>query len=187
MEVKFKIVTLGYIVAEISSETKGFKIGHSSDYGDKFQELLNKFFFIYEIIKEKNTAYFPYYTSVLWEDDRVNYSWTISMNSIDSHINIKIDQLSPSNLGYTEMLIREDIETRKLFDAIYHSLEEMLADFGFVGYKKKWEVGNFPIAEYITLKAARERMDLRHASCLEEEEWRQKLDPEDELGVINMS
>ncbi|GAA4171952.1 hypothetical protein GCM10022218_12830 [Sphingobacterium ginsenosidimutans] len=47
----------------------------------------------------------------------------------------------------------------------------MLADFGFVGYKKRWEVGNFPIAEYITLKAARERMDLRHASCLEEDEY----------------
>lgn len=60
----------------------------------------------------------------------------------------------------------------------------MLADFGFVGYKKRWEVGNFPIAEYITLKAARERMDLRHASCLEEDEWKQKIDPNDELGVI---
>ncbi|PUV26320.1 hypothetical protein [Sphingobacterium athyrii] len=187
MEVKFRIVTLGYIVAEISSETKRFKIGHSSDYGDKFQELLNKFFFIYEIIKEKDVAYFPYSTTVLWEDDRVNYNWTISMNSVDSHINIKIDQLSSSNLDYKEMLIHENIETRKLFDAIYQSLEEMLADFGFVGYKKKWEVGNFPIAEYITLKAARERIDLRHASCLEEDEWKQKMDPNDELGVINIS
>lgn len=187
MEVKFRIVTLGYIVAEISSETKRFKIGHSSDYGDKFQELLNKFFFIYEIIKEKDVAYFPYSTTVLWEDDRVNYNWTISMNSVDSHINIKIDQLSSSNLDYKEMLIHENIETRKLFDAIYQSLEEMLADFGFVGYKKKWEVGNFPIAEYITLKAARERIDLRYASCLEEDEWKQKMDPNDELGVINIS
>lgn len=187
MEVKFKIVTLGYIVAEISSEPKRFKIGHSSDYGDKFQELLNKFFFIYEIVKEKDIAYFPYSTTVLWEDDCVHYNWTIRMNSVNSHINIKIDQLSPSNLGYKEMLIHEDIETRKLFDTIYQSLEEMLADFGFVGYKKKWEVGNFPIAEYITLKAARERMDLRHASCVEEDEWKQKIDPNDELGVINIS
>lgn len=104
-----------------------------------------------------------YSTTVLWEDDCVNCNWTISMNSVHSHINIKIDQLSPSNLGYKEKLIHEDIETRKLFNAIYHSLEEMLANFGLVGYKKKWEVGNFPISEYITLKAARERMDLRHA------------------------
>ena len=187
MKVKFKIVTLGYIVAEISSETKRFKIAHSSDYGDKFQELLNKFFFIYEIIKEKDIGYFPYSTTVLWEDDCVNYNWTISMNSVDSHINIKIEQLSSSNLGYKKMLIHEDIETRKLFDAIYQSLEKMLADFGFVGYKKKWEVGNFPIAEYITLKAAREGMGLRHASCPEEDEWKQKIDPNDELGVINIS
>ncbi len=70
MEAKFRIVTLDYIAAEIPSETKRFKIGHNSDYGDKFQELLNKFFFNYEIIKEKDIAYFPYSTSVLWEDDR---------------------------------------------------------------------------------------------------------------------
>ena len=72
MEVKFRIVTLGYIVAVISSETKRFKIGHSSDYGDKFQELLNKFFFIYEIITEKDVAYFPYSTTVLREDEGGN-------------------------------------------------------------------------------------------------------------------
>lgn len=187
MEVKFKIVTLGYIVAEISSDTKRFKIGHSSAYGDKFQELLNKFFFIYETIKEKDTVYFPYSTNVLWEDDCVNYNWTISMNSVDSHINIKIEQLLPSNVVYKEVIIHEDIEAEKLFDAIYWSLEETLSEFGFVGYKKKWEVGNFPIFEYITLKAARERMDLRHASCLENDEWKQKIDPNDELGVINLS
>lgn len=50
------------------------------------------------------------------------------------------------------MLIQEDIETEKLFDAIYQSLEKMLAEFGFVSYKKKWEAGNFPIYEYITLR-----------------------------------
>lgn len=96
----------------------------------------------------------------------------------------KIEQLTPSNLDYHEELIHENIEARKLFDSIYQSLEKMLADFGFVGYKKKWEVGNFPIFEYIALKAARERMDLQHASCLEEEERRQKIDLNDELGVL---
>ncbi|PUV26335.1 hypothetical protein [Sphingobacterium athyrii] len=187
MEIKFKIETLGHIVSEISSDTKRFKIGHSSDYGDKFQELLNKLFFIYEIVKEKDTTYFPHSTNVLWEDDRVNYSWTIRIDSIDSCINIKIEELSPSNVLYKAVLIQEDIETEELFDAIYQSLEKMLAEFGFVGYKKRWEAGNFPIYEYITLKAAREGVDLRHASCLEEEEWRQKIALKDELDVINMS
>lgn len=187
MEIKFKIETLGYLVSEISSNTKRFKIGHSSAYGDRFQELLNKLFFIYEIVKEKNTTYFPYSTNVLWEDDRVNYYWTICIDSIDSCINIKIEQLSPSNESYKEVLFQEDIETEKLFDAIYQSLEKMLAEFGFVGYKKKWEAGNFPIYEYITLKAATEGMDLRYVSFLEQEEWKQKIDFKDELCVINMS
>ncbi|MBB1646718.1 hypothetical protein [Sphingobacterium sp. UME9] len=187
MEIKFKIETLGYLVSEISSNTKRFKIGHSSAYGDIFQELLNKFFFIYEIVREKDTKYFPHSTNVLWEDDFVNYNWTISMDSIDSCINIKIEQMSPSNVSYKEVLIQEDIETEKLFDAIYQSLEKMLAEFGFVGYKKRWEVGNFPIYEYITLKAAIKGGDLENTNCNEEDEWKQKMDLKDELGIISMS
>ncbi|MGJ1243490.1 hypothetical protein ACR79N_12240 [Sphingobacterium siyangense] len=65
MEIKFKIETLGYLVSKISSNTKRFKIGHSAAYSDKFQELLNKFFFISEIVKEKQEIVFPYSTHVL--------------------------------------------------------------------------------------------------------------------------
>ncbi|QQT29467.1 hypothetical protein I6I99_19270 [Sphingobacterium multivorum] len=187
MEIKFKIETLGYIVAEISCATKRLRIGHSAAYSDKFQELLNKFFFISEIVKEKQEIVFPYSTHVLWEDDFVNYNWTLSVYSIDSRINIKIDQLSSSNLTFKERLIHEDVEMEKLFDAIYFSLDEMLNDFELVGYKKKWEVGNFPIAEYITLKAARKGLDLQNMKCSEEEEWKQKMDLKGELGIINMS
>jgi hypothetical protein len=187
MEIKFKIATLGYVVAEISSATKRPRIGHSAAYGDKFQELLSKFFFISEIVKEKQEMFFPYSTHVLWEDDFVNYNWTLSIDSIDSHINIKIDQLSPSNLTFKETLIHENVEMGKLFDAIYFSLDEMLKDFGLVGYKKNWEIGNFPIAEYITLKAARKGLDLQSTKCSEEDEWKQKMDLKGELGIINMS
>ncbi|MEN5377907.1 hypothetical protein [Sphingobacterium kitahiroshimense] len=186
MEVKFKIETLGYIVAEFLSDTKRLKIGHSSNYGDKFQELLNKFFFIYEIVKENDSIYFPYSTDVLWQDDFVNYKWNISMHSLDSCINIKINELSPSNSEYKEELLNTNIKTEELFDYIYLSLEEALTDFGLVGYKKKWEIGNFPIYEYIILKAARKEVDLLNVSCKEEAEWRQKVDLSDELGILNM-
>ncbi len=115
MEVKFKIETLGYIVAEFLSDTKRLKIGHSSNYGDKFQELLNKFFFIYEIVKENDSIYFPYSTDVLWQDDFVNYKWNISMHSLGSCINIKIYELSPSNSEYKEELLNINIKTEELF------------------------------------------------------------------------
>lgn len=186
MQVKFRIETLGYIVAEFLSDTKRLKIGHSSNYGDKFQELLNKFFFIYEIVKENNSIYFPYSTDVLWQDDFINYKWNISMNSLDSCINIKIDELSPSNSEYKEELLNANIKKEALFDDIYLSLDEALMDFGLVGYKKKWKIGNFPMYEYIILKSARKEVDLFNISCIEEAEWRQKIDFSDELGILSM-
>lgn len=88
------------------------------------------------------------------------------MHSLDSCINI--NELSPSNSEYKEELLNANIKTEELFDYIYLSLEEALTDFGLVGYKKKWEVGNFPIYEYIILKAARKEVDLLNVSCKEE-------------------
>ena len=37
----------------------------------------SRFFFSFML------AYFPYSTTVLWEDNCVNYNWTISMNSVE--------------------------------------------------------------------------------------------------------
>lgn len=183
MEVKFRIETLGYITAELLFINKRVKIGHSSSYGDKFQELLNNFFFIYDIVKNNKIDYFPYSVDTLWQDDFINYLWEISINSPESLIEIKVYKLSTSSLEYKEELINEIIKMENLFNGIYLSLEEAFIDFGFVGYKKNWEVGNFPMYEYITLKAERERLELRNINELEQE-WKQKINIIDELNVI---
>lgn len=184
MEIKFKIETLGYIIAEFFFRNKRLKIGHSSSYGDKSQELLNNFFFIYEIVKNNNKHYFPYSFETLWEDDFINYLWKISIDSPESFLEIKVYELYPSNLEHKVELINEKIKIENLFNSIYLSLEEAFVDFGFVGYKKNWEVGNFPIYEYITLKADKERIELRNINK-SDEEWKQKINVNDELKVIN--
>lgn len=184
MEIKFKLETLGYMTAEFLFNNKSFKIGHSSDYGDRFQELLNKIFIIYEIIKCREDTYLPYNAKILWEDDFVNYEWSISIDSLESDMKIEIYELSSSNTEYKVELINERIKVENLFKDIYLSLNHLFVDFGFVGYKKNWEVGNFPIYEYIILKAAEEKIILQN-DHLNKEEWKQKIDLFDELKVIN--
>jgi len=45
------------------------------------------------------------------------------------------------------------------------------------------EVGNFPMYEYITLKAEKEKIELRKINE-HEDEWKQKINVNDELTVI---
>jgi hypothetical protein len=123
MEVKFKIVTLGYIVAEILSETKRFKIGHSSDYGDIFQELLNKLFFIYEIIKEKDIAYFPYSTTLFLGGRKATYHYWFSCsnenettrgNFITINKTIRRKEVEINNSSPNTLLLKCSVEVRSL-------------------------------------------------------------------------
>lgn len=183
MNIKFKLETVGYMVAEFSATDKIIKIGHSSSYGDKFQELLNKFFFIYEIISTKEENHFPFAFELLWEDDFVNYEWNVNIDSAQSAIRVKIFELSPTNRDHKVELVNGESQIEDFFNNIYLSLNELLSGFGFIGYKKNWETGNFPIFEYIVLKAKKEQLimqTIRDAA----EEWKQKINPEDELKVI---
>lgn len=184
MEVRFKIETLGYIVAEFLLEEEKIKIGHSSDYGDKFQELLNKFFYIYELLRDQDTKYFPYETEVLWEDDFINYQWNVGIHSADSPIKISVNEIAPFNPEHKIELVNHNIQKDKLFDSIFLSLDQTLAEFGFLGYKKNWEVGNFPIYEYIVLKAEKGNIFLEKNEDLTNENWKQKINLEDELKII---
>lgn len=185
MEIKFRIETLGYIVADLMVSGEKIKVGHSSFYGDKFQELLNNFFFIYEIVKTNNKDYFPYSFETLWNDDFVNHLWTVGIDSPQSFIKINLFELSPSNAEYKVELVSEIIKMEDLFDSIYLSLEEAFVEFGFVGYKKNWEIGNFPIYEYITLKSEKEGIKLKSSNEVDEE-WKQKINIDDELKIIKI-
>ncbi|BDD03205.1 hypothetical protein AUTU_06880 [Aureibacter tunicatorum] len=59
MNVNFELETLGWMNLVITSE-KGVevKIAHSSDYEDKFQELLDKLIFLKEVMLEESLLYF---------------------------------------------------------------------------------------------------------------------------------
>lgn len=186
MKLNFKIDTTGYIVFEALKEDSIIRIGHSSSYGDKFQELLNQFWFIYEQIKNNNAQYFPYSFEILWNDDFVNYKWSVNISSAKSLLNIKIFELSTSDTEYKVKLLDESLEFEVFFNQLFISLDKMFNDFGMIGYKIVWEAGNFPIFEYLTLKAERNGIELKKISDSEDNEWKQKTSLADELYILNI-
>lgn len=187
MKIKFQLETLGSISAQFQIDNEILKAFHSADYGDKFQTLLNKFFSIYGISIEGLHPDFPYYFELLWEDDFINYLWKVKIDALDSLINIRIDELAPENPSYRKEILNQNMSKEEVFNSILTSLEDMIDTFGFIGYKRVWEVGNFPIFEYLILKSKKNDIKLKLLNeDNEEEEWKKKVSIEDEIRVIGL-
>ncbi|MDR2004118.1 MAG: hypothetical protein LBQ74_13885 [Prevotella sp.] len=185
MNISFKIETISYIVAEFKSNKINIKIGHSGLYEDKFQELLNVFYNIYIALKGETSIYFPFVSEIVWKDDFVHYKWTVSMDSLESNINIKITELYPANPEYHKILLDENFSKKQLYDDIYISLHQLYNDFGFIGYKHNWDIGNFPIGEYLLLKSDKYNANLSLKLRLEDDQWKNKVNKNDELNTLS--
>ncbi|WP_343675074.1 hypothetical protein [Chitinophaga sp.] len=173
------------MTAEFQQGGKIIKAHHSSPHGDKFQELLNEFFIIYNAGKTGA----PYAFELKWNDDRADYLWSVSK---DTDIEVEITELSPTGESYKEQLIKHTFSFEELFNTIYISLSEMLKAFGFIGYKTNWEAGNFPIYEYLILKSENYNLELQKVNFAdvsddqEDPYWRRKVSPADELRLITL-
>ncbi|SEW42259.1 hypothetical protein [Chitinophaga arvensicola] len=184
MHVQFNLQTLGYIVAEFETKAGKIKIGHSSTYGDQFQELLNKIFHIYQLERRSETDFFPCSFEVMWYDDRVNYEWRIECDHAACKLQVKVFELSTSDKKYRRELVNEIISLDSLLGDILLSLENLWHRFGFIGYKTNWEVGNFPMYELLTLKADRSGWNILPEKANEEDDWRQKVATENEIDLL---
>lgn len=183
LTLSFNIETLGSISAEIISKDLNFKVFHSSEYGDGFQELLNDFFYVFKIIEEKDEEKFPFSSKIIWNDDFVNYEWDLYIENHTSDIKILIFEFYPFNQSGKNTLIETFFSSENLKEFIFLSLEKILNDFGFIGYKLNWEIGNFPIYEFLTLKAKKLNLDLNIGDRYIDD-WKLKTKLELELSLI---
>lgn len=184
MKIEFVIKTACYLVARIEVKGKVIDVGHSFMYGDKFQHLLNGFFLLYNFRKEKEFNFFPFSYECIWHDDRVNYRWAINADNLQSDILIEVFELSPTNPDYKIELVKEYIQFNELFNNIYYSLARMLDDFGLVGYKKTMDTGNFPVYEYLTLKADIYNVAMQKTDVSEDNEWKEKIFLQQECSLL---
>ena len=173
---EFDLITLGWINCFIKNNDETIKIGVSSDYGDTFQELLTRLF--------NNRNYMdndPYSFEIIWNDDMCQYHWLITVMKPKNY-EIKILVKSTGNPNYSEELVDVKIKEEDLFADIYRSLLALYKKFGFVGYKEVWEVGNFPVYEFLILKSEYTGLTLKLDKY--SEEWTHKVDSAQELDLL---
>lgn len=184
MKIEFVIKTASYLVARFEVNEKVTEVGHSFMYGDKFQHLLNGFFLLYNFRKENENNFFPFSYECIWHDDRVNYRWAIKADDLKSDILIEIFELSPSNPDYKIELVKAYIQFDELSKNLYRSLALMLDDFGLIGYKKAMDTGNFPIYEYLTLKADVYNVAMQKTDVSADDEWKEKIFLRQECSLL---
>ncbi|MDR6238173.1 hypothetical protein [Aureibacter tunicatorum] len=108
------------------------------------------------------------------------------MRNPNSLIILKIEESYVKNTDYRAVLCDVRFESEILFTQIFSSLEKMYTQFGLVGYKMAWEVGNFPVAEFLILKAWLFDFNLDAEKCCEVDEWRRKVSSNKEFELLNM-
>ena len=126
---------------------------------------------------------FPYSSSTVWCDEVRNFRIQWSMENFGSLVNVTIHEDAVYNSGNPQMLFDGEIELKGLLKHILISLHDLLRDFGLCGYKKVWEVGNFPIADYLELKSYFTGDKSIPIPTEEDESWRGKVRLEEELAL----
>lgn len=185
MKLKFTLETLGWISCLISDRNgQHVKFYHSSDFGDKFQVLLNNLMFMREILINNEAGFFPFKFSTIWSDEISNFELKFSTANTESFIEIRIVETPIQNPNESKRIFIGVATKEELFRSVLDSLDVMLTEFGFVGYKKIWEVGNFPIAEYIELKSWASNSSFRMHECKEENTWKGKVSFSDEIKLL---
>jgi hypothetical protein len=183
MNIEFKLETLGWLTCSFIQENT-ITIAHASEFGDKFQELLNAFFDLEEIkMTLINTSSHTY--SIIWCDQINEFAWVISLSEDLAEFKIVIYEKLLENPSQNKVLIQFNIKTRDLFHQIYLSLDYLFQNFGLIGYKTIWEIGNFPTAEYIKLKSTFLNLTLPRFLTNSENEWKEKIKLDAELSVLN--
>lgn len=181
MNIHFFLDTLGWMTLLVNDGNKDrARISHSSDYGDKFQELINHVMFLREILASGESAYLPYESSTDWCDDIINYNISFILEDFTSPIKFKVVETPIQNPNQSKLIVDCLVNSTDLFSQLYNSLQDMISDFGLIGYKKNWEVGNFPIADYLILKSNAINFKI---NC--DNDWKAKVKIEDEIALLN--
>lgn len=189
MKLKFEIETISYISCDfiLPNGQDKIHICHSGLYEDKFQELISQFYIIYNLSKKNDLLGFPRSFEMVWKDDFVYYKWIVNIESPNSHFKIKIIEQYPTNPNYKKILLDNEISFDNLYDSVYFSLHQMIINFGFIGYKYNWDIGNFPIGEYLLLKADKYGKKMESAPLVsQDDEWKHKITLEDEMDLLKI-
>jgi len=151
--ISFKEVIDGTLQIEIRSLDECVIITLQKKSCEPINELGEILFDIYDYYNEKCPPDEPKSLYLFWEYESCQYSLEFILNS-NQKIDLQISYCPDIFAGiHTESKLKLSVQTT-LKDLMENLLEEMkntLLNYGFVGYKKRWQEHDFPIATFLKL------------------------------------
>jgi len=124
--------------------------------------------------------------TLIWTDDFANFKWHLTYNDSQS-IYIEISKSYIEIPEASESVIKFNISVKEFSEQLYLSLKKMLSIYGLVGFKTAWEVGNFPVAEYIKLSAKYNNIHLSEYNTFEDDDGGlTRFNLDDELRILQI-
>jgi hypothetical protein len=129
------------------------------------------------------------YFEATWLDYLYDYKVTFKLFEDKIFVNIFFlgDESLLEETTFLKKFVELQIDFNDFLKDIYLSLSIMLKKFGLLGYKKVSEVENFPIYEYLYLKAKFNNIQILPEENNDDIEWTNKHSFKEEVNILQLN
>ena len=151
--INLKEVVDGTLQMEICSPDECFIMDLQKKYCDPINELGEVLFDIYDYYNENSNAEDSKSLYIFWECDPYQYTLEFILNP-DQQVELKVSYCPDVFAGiHTESELKLCVHTnlKNLMENFLEEMKNTLLNYGFIGYKKRWQQHDFPIATFLKL------------------------------------
>ena len=151
--ISLKEIIDGTLHMEICSPDECFSMELQKKHCEPINELGEILFDIYDYYNENPDAAGSKNLYIFWECESCQYSLEFILNP-GQVINININHCPDIFAGiHTESELKLSIKTnlKHLMENLLEEMKNILLAYGFVGYRRRWQQHDFPIATFLKL------------------------------------
>ena len=151
--ISLKEVANGTLQMGICSSDECFIMDLQKKHCEPINELGEVLFDIYNYYNENPAAKDSRSLYVFWECDPYQYTLEFILNP-NQQIELKVSYCPDVFAGiHTENELKLSVQTnlKNLMENFLEEMKNTLVNYGFIGYKKRWEQHDFPIATFLKL------------------------------------
>jgi len=151
--ISLKEVINGKLQVEIHSSDECIIMNLQKKYCEPINELGEILFDIYDYYNENPQSEDSKSLYLFWECESYQYSLEFILNQ-DEKIDIQVSYCPDIFAGIqTESELKLNVQTtlKALMENFLEEMKNTLSIYGFIGYKKRWQEHDFPIATFLKL------------------------------------
>lgn len=151
--ISLKEVINGKLQLEIHSSDESIIINLQKKYCEPINELGEILFDIYDYYNENSQSEDSKSLYLFWECEACQYTLKFILNQ-DEKIDFQVNYCPDIFAGIqTESELKLSVQTtlKALMENFLEEMKNTLLNYGFIGYKRRWQQHDFPIATFLKL------------------------------------